>query len=72
MSEVLEEELLEFTVLSSSWTNCSDWDATFVSSVCDGEAAFFKSLWTVAKADWALDIFPELSAPPSAVRSVES
>jgi hypothetical protein len=40
---VLEEELLEFTVLSSSWTNCSDWDATLVSSVRDGEAALFKS-----------------------------
>ncbi len=44
VSEVLEEELLEFTVLSTSWTNCTDWDATLVSKVCDGEGEFFKSL----------------------------
>ena len=44
LSEVLEEELLEFNVLSSSLTNCNDCDAMFVSIVCDGEGEFFKSL----------------------------
>jgi hypothetical protein len=44
LSEVLEEELLEFKVLSSSLTNCTDWEATFVSFARDGEAALFRLL----------------------------
>jgi len=44
LSEVLEEELLEFNVLSSSLTKCTDCDATLVSFARDGEAAVFRSL----------------------------
>jgi len=44
LSEVLEEELLKFNVLSSSLTNCTDCDATLVSFARDSEAAVFRSL----------------------------
>ena len=73
MSELLDEELLvEFNELSNPSTNCMDWDAAFSSTTRDGEAAFFRSLRTVAKADCAVARSSELSALPSAVRSVES
>jgi hypothetical protein len=44
LSEGLVEELIEFTVLSSSWTKCADCDGALVSIVCDGEGEFFRSL----------------------------
>jgi hypothetical protein len=48
----LLEEAVEFTVLSNSSTNCTDWEAAFASLVCAGEAEFFRSPRTAAKADW--------------------
>ena len=72
LSEMPEEELFTFSVLSSSWTICTDWDAALISFVSDGEVLFFRSLCTVANADWAVVKLPEPSALPSAVRSVES
>ncbi len=72
LSELLEDEVLEFNELSSSCTNCSDWDAALVSTVREGDAELFRSLLTVAKADCAVDRSPEVSALPSAVISVES
>ena len=72
LEEVRLEVLVEFKVLSSPSTNCTDWDAALASLVCAGEAVFFRSPKTVANADWAVDRLPELSALPSEVRSVES
>lgn len=72
MSVLLKEDVLEFSVLSSSWTNCSDWVAALLSTIRDGEAELFRSLLTVAKTDWAVDRSPEVSALPSAVISVDS
>jgi hypothetical protein len=71
-SEALEEVSLGFNELSKPWTNFSDWDARLVSSVCDDDVALFKSPLTVVKADWAVARSPEVSALPSAARSVES
>jgi hypothetical protein len=68
----LLEEALEFTVLSSSSTSCTDWEAAFASLVCAGEAEFFRSPRTAAKADWDVDRSPELSALPSVDRSLVS
>jgi hypothetical protein len=42
-SEALEEVSLGFNELSKPWTKFSYWDARFVSSVCNGEVALFKS-----------------------------
>jgi|ERR1022692_1555423 hypothetical protein len=50
LSDVLEEEFT-FSVLRRSLTNCTDWDATLVSLVNDGELVFLRSFCTVAKAD---------------------
>ena len=71
MSERLEV-VLEFNGLSSALTNCTDCDAAFISLACAGEGAFFRSLCTVAKADWAVDKSPEFSALPTAARSMEN
>lgn len=64
----MDDPLLEFTVLSSSLTNCNDCDAALASFICDGKAEFFKSL----KTDCAVDKLPEVKALPSEVRSLES
>ena len=70
VSELLET--LGFTVLSSSLTNCSDCDAAVASFVSDGDEEVLRSFCKVAKADCAVERSPEVSALPSAVRSVES
>lgn len=51
----LEEELFPFSVLSTCWTICTDWDAALISLVCDGKFELFRSLSAAAKADWAVE-----------------
>jgi hypothetical protein len=68
---MLAEELFTFSELSNSLTVCTACDAAFVSFVNEGDALLFKSFFTVVKADCAVDRLPELSALPSAVRSLE-
>ena len=70
VSELLE--VLGFTVLSSSLTICNDWEAAVASFVSDGDGDVLRSFCKVANADCAVDRSPEVSALPSAVRSVDS
>jgi hypothetical protein len=71
LSEILAEELFTFSVLSNSPTVCTACDAASVSFASDGDPLLFRSFFTVVKADCAVDRLPELSALPSAVRSLE-
>ncbi len=66
------EVVFEFARLNRSSTHCTVC-ATALSAfaiACDG--VVFNSLWTVAKADCAVERFPELIADPSAVMSLDS
>src|ERR1700689_4340164 len=71
LSEILAEELFTFSVLRNSPTLCTAFDAASVSFASDGDPLLFRSFFTVVKADCAVDRLPELSALPSAVRSLE-
>src|ERR1700683_95849 len=70
LMEVVSLEELGVKVLSKSFTRLNDCAAAVGSLVSAGEAVFFKSPRTVANADCAVDKSPEVSALPSAARSV--
>ena len=71
-SEDVEEELLGLAESSRSLTQPSTWAMAAVAFAMAWDGVLFRSVWTVANADWAADRSPELSAVPSAVISVES
>ena len=66
------EELLGSRELRKPSTSCTACDSACRALVRTGEEIFFRSLWTVAKADCAAVRFPAVSALPSVVMSVES
>jgi len=72
LSMLLEETVLAFNVLRIPSTSCRDWAAAVSSLTAAVEGELFKSPLTVVKADCAVDRSPELSALPSADRSVAS
>ena len=69
---VEDEELLESERLSRSSTHCTVWATAAVALSIACEGVDFRSLCTVANADWAVERLPELRALPRAVMSVES
>ena len=66
------ELLLELESVSRSSTHCTVCVAALSALVMACDGVVFRSLCTVAKADWAVDRSPELMAVPSAVISVDN
>jgi hypothetical protein len=69
---VLGEELLESERLSRSSIHCTVWAAALTALATAWDGVDFRSLSTVANADWAEERLPEPMALPSAAMSVES
>lgn len=67
-----EEELLESERLSRSSIHCTVWAAALSAVATAWDGVDFRSLSTVAKADWAVERLPEPMALPNAAMSVES
>ena len=64
------EELFELERLSRSSTHATVWAAADSALATDCDGVLFKSLCTVANADWAVVRLPELRALPNAAISV--
>ena len=67
-----EVELLESERLSRSSIHCTVWAAALSALATAWDGVVFRSLCTVANADWAEERSPELMALPNAAMSVDS